>query len=99
MIDFWAHDPVLAAKVANEVAAVYLERQAGAKRSIAKRAGDALATQISDLKSKVLSAADEVERYRAKFGLLAGNNNMTITGQQLADLNTDLSHARNSSRG
>jgi polysaccharide biosynthesis transport protein len=94
MIDFWAHDPVLAAKVANEVAAVYLERQAGAKRSVAKRAGDALAAQIGDLKSKVLSAADEVERYRAESGLLAGNNNMTITGQQLADLNTDLSHAR-----
>lgn len=94
MIDFWAHDPILAAKVANEVAAVYLERQAGAKRAVAKRAGDALAAQISDLKSKVLNAADEVERYRAESGLLAGNNNMTITGQQLADLNTDLSHAR-----
>ncbi|REF85958.1 uncharacterized protein involved in exopolysaccharide biosynthesis [Methylovirgula ligni] len=94
MIDFWAHDPALAAKVANEVAAVYLEHQAGAKRYIAKSAGDALAAQITDLKTKVLSAADEVERYRAESGLLAGSNNMTITGQQLADLNTDLSHAR-----
>ncbi|MGP8233344.1 MAG: GumC family protein [Methylovirgula sp.] len=94
IIDFWAHDPVFAAKVANETAAVYLELQAGAKRNVAKRAGDALAGQISDLKTSLLHAADDVERYRAESGLLAGSNNMTITGQQLADLNTDLSHAR-----
>ncbi|MDR3407025.1 MAG: exopolysaccharide transport family protein [Methylovirgula sp.] len=94
MIDFWAHDPVFAAKVANETAAVYLERQAGAKRNVAKSAAEALAGQIGDLKTKLLRAADDVERYRAESGLLAGNNNMTITAQQLADLNTDLSHAR-----
>ena len=94
MIDFWAHDPILAANVANEIAAVYLERQAGAKREVAKRAGDALAAQIGDLKTKLQHAADAAERYRAETGLLAGSNNMTITTQQLADLNTDLSHAR-----
>jgi polysaccharide biosynthesis transport protein len=93
-IDFWAHDPILAANVANALAAVYLERQAGAKREVAKRAGDALAVQIGDLKTKLQHAADAAERYRAETGLLAGSNNMTITTQQLADLNTDLSHAR-----
>src|SRR5579863_468923 len=94
MIDFWAHDPALAARVANETAAVYLQRQVDAKRAIAKSAADALTTQITDLKAKLLGAADDVERYRAANGLLAGNNNMTITAQQLADMNTDLSHAR-----
>ena len=94
MIDFWARDPILAARVANEVAAVYLQRQADAKRDVAKNAGDALATQIGKLRAEVLRAADDVERYRATSGLLAGSNNMTITTQQLADLNTDLSHAR-----
>src|SRR5579863_5193434 len=94
MIDFWAHDPALAARVANETAAVYLQRQVDAKRAVAKSAADALTTQITDLKAKLLGAADDVERYRAANGLLAGNNNMTITAQQLADMNTDLSHAR-----
>ena len=94
MIDFWSHDPELAARVANEVATVYLDRQSDAKRDVAKNAADALAAQISDLNNKLLNASDEVERYRASSGLLAGNNNMTITGQQLVDLNTDLSHAR-----
>jgi polysaccharide biosynthesis transport protein len=94
MIDFWSHDPELAARVANEVATVYLDRQSDAKRDVAKNAADALAAQISGLNDKLLKASDEVERYRASSGLLAGNNNMTITGQQLADLNTDLSHAR-----
>ncbi len=94
MIDFWAHDPVLAARVANEVADVYLQRQADAKRDIAKNAAAALGSQIGELKTRLLSASDEVERYRAASGLLAGNNNMTITAQQLADLNTNLSQAR-----
>ena len=80
--------------LANEVATVYLDRQSDAKRDVAKNAADALAAQISDLNNKLLNASDEVERYRASSGLLAGNNNMTITGQQLVDLNTDLSHAR-----
>lgn len=94
MIDFWAHDPVFAARVANEVASVYLQRQADAKRMVAKNAAGALAGQIKELRSQTLRAADDVERYRATSGLLAGSNNMTITTQQLADLNTDLSHAR-----
>ncbi|MEJ0051996.1 MAG: exopolysaccharide transport family protein [Methylovirgula sp.] len=94
MVDFWAHDPVFAAKVANEVAAVYLERQTDAKRDLAKDVGDALNSQISVLNEKLARASDEVERYRAASGLLAGANNMTITAQQLADLNTDLTRAR-----
>ena len=55
MIDFWSHDPELAARVANEVAAVYLDRQSDAKRDVAKNAADALAAQISDLNNKLLA--------------------------------------------
>jgi uncharacterized protein involved in exopolysaccharide biosynthesis/Mrp family chromosome partitioning ATPase len=99
MIDFWAHDPDFAARVANEVANVYLQRQADAKRDVAKNAAGALADQIADLKTKLMRAADDVERYRASTGLLAGSNNMTITTQQLVDLNTDLSHARTEEAG
>lgn len=93
-IQFQAHDPVMAARVANTIADIYLETQSDAKRQRAKMAAAVLETQIAELRGKVAKAADAVERYRANSGLLAGTNNMTISGQQLADLNTDLSKAR-----
>jgi succinoglycan biosynthesis transport protein ExoP len=96
VIQFYSRDPVLAARIANEIATLYLEMQAGAKREIAQSAAGSLAEQITDLKARVARGADEVERYRATSGLLAGTNNMTITGQALADLSGDLSRARTS---
>jgi uncharacterized protein involved in exopolysaccharide biosynthesis/Mrp family chromosome partitioning ATPase len=93
-IDFEAHDAQLAARIVNEIANVYLETQSGAKRQGAREAAVSLANQISELRGKVNIAADAVERYRTSSGLLAGSNNMTISGQQLADLNGELSRAR-----
>lgn len=94
VIQFYSHDPNLAARATNEIASLYLEMQSSAKRDIAEQAAVSLAAQIGDLKAKVTRAADEVERYRAMSGLLAGTNNMTITGQQLADLSSELTRAR-----
>ncbi|HEY1735940.1 MAG TPA: exopolysaccharide transport family protein, partial [Methylovirgula sp.] len=93
-VDFQAHDPQLAARIANEIVNAYLETQSDAKRQRAKEAAASLEDQISDLRLKVNAAADAVERYRTSSGLLAGSNNMTISGQQLADLNGELSKAR-----
>lgn len=93
-VQFRSHDPDMAARAANEVVALYLETQSDAKRQQAKAAAVSLATQIAELRSKLTVAADAVERYRTTSGLLAGTNNMTISGQQLADLNGELSKAR-----
>ncbi len=93
-VEFRSHDPDMAARAANEVVALYLETQSDAKRQQAKAAAVSLATQIVELRSKLTVAADAVERYRTTSGLLAGTNNMTISGQQLADLNGELSKAR-----
>jgi len=93
-IQFWSKDPQLAAHAANEIASLYLQMQSNAKRELAKKAATSLSAQIDELKDKAVRAADEVERYRASTGLLAGNNNMTITSQQLAELNSELSRAR-----
>ncbi len=94
IIQFTSHDPALATRAANEIANIYLEMNSSAKREIAKQAAVSLTAQISELRIKVTHASDDVERYRASSGLLAGANNMTISGQQLADLNGELSHAR-----
>ncbi len=93
-IQFRSHDPDMAARAANEIVALYLKTQSDAKRERARAAAASLANQIAQLRTKLTGAADDVERYRTTSGLLAGTNNMTISGQQLADLNGELSKAR-----
>ena len=93
-IQFTSRNADLAARAANLVAQLYLQEQSAAKRATAKLSADALAAQITDLRSKLTVADGDLERYRLESGLLAGSNNMTISGQQLADINSDLSKAR-----
>ncbi len=95
-IDFQSRDPELAARAANKIAELYLKEQADAKRARAKAAASALQTQITELRGKLSEASAQVEEFRSSSGLLAGTNNMTITGQQLAELNSELSKARTS---
>ena len=93
-IEFTSRDPDLAARAANAVAMLYLKGQSEAKRQMAQETADSLAAQTTDLRARLVKADDAREQYRLQTGLLAGSNNMTITGQQLADINTDLSKAR-----
>jgi uncharacterized protein involved in exopolysaccharide biosynthesis/Mrp family chromosome partitioning ATPase len=95
-IDFQSRDPDLAARAANTIAELYLAEQSDAKRVRARAAADSLHSLIEDLQVKLADASAKVEQFRSTSGLLAGANNMTISGQQLAELNTDLSRARTS---
>ena len=96
VIDFQSKDPDLAARAANKVAELYLDAQSLAKRDTARGAARSLAALNSDLRGKLAKANADVEQFRTSAGLLAGTNNMTISGQQLAELNSELSKARTS---
>ena len=93
-VEFTSRDADLAARGANLIADLYLREQSAAKRATARQAADALQSQINDLRIKLADADEKREAYRSRSGLLAGGNNMTVSGQQLADINTDLSKAR-----
>jgi succinoglycan biosynthesis transport protein ExoP len=93
-IDFLSEDPELAAQVANAIAEAYLERQRGVKQDQAKTAAQYLASQIEPLRRKVVDAEGKVEAYRAKSNLLVGNNNTTLSAQQLGDVTAQLSALR-----
>ncbi|HEY5225811.1 MAG TPA: exopolysaccharide transport family protein [Methylovirgula sp.] len=93
-VQFQSHNADLAARAANKVVSLYIEMQSDAKRQRAKLAAASLLIQIADLRHRLTTSADAVENYRSTSGLLAGANNMTISGQQLADLNGELSKAR-----
>jgi succinoglycan biosynthesis transport protein ExoP len=93
-IDFLSQDPELAAKVANAIADGYLVRQRQAKQEQAKSAGQWLAGQIDTMRQKVEDAEAKVENFRAKANLLVGNNNTTLSAQELGDVNAQLAAAR-----
>jgi succinoglycan biosynthesis transport protein ExoP len=93
-VEFTSQDPALAARGANEIAAVYLEMQEAAKQDTARSASSWLSTTIEPLRRKLAESEAKVEEFRSRNGLLVGANNTTITAQQLADLSTQLSNAR-----
>ena len=93
-IEFVSQDPELAARGANTVARLFLDSQEDAKKAAAKSAGSWLSAKIDELRGKVADADAKVENFRAQSGLLAGANNMTLPGQQLSDINTQLAAAK-----
>jgi polysaccharide biosynthesis transport protein len=93
-IDFVSSDPELAASVANAIADAYLERQREAKQDQAKTAAAYLAGEIETMRKKVADDDAKVEAFRAKSNLLVGNNNTTLSAQQLGDFNAQLVAAR-----
>ena len=93
-IEFQSEDAQLAATIANRIADEYLNREERAKRDTSKVSSEWLDKAIEPLMKKVVAAEAKVEAFRAARGLFIGSNNMTITTQQLAELNSQLGTAR-----
>jgi uncharacterized protein involved in exopolysaccharide biosynthesis len=93
-IEFQSEDPKIAADVANRIAEEYLKREEGAKNQNSRVTSDWLDKAIEPLMQKVVAAEGRVEAFRASKGLFIGANNTSISTQQLAELNTQLSTAR-----
>ena len=93
-IEFISSDPELAAKAANTIAEDYLALHRATKQQDTRAAGLWLAGEIEKLRGKVAEAEARVEEFRAKSNLLIGANNTTLSNQQLAEVNSQLSAAR-----
>ncbi|MFN3686993.1 GumC family protein [Salinarimonas sp.] len=93
-IEFRSADPELAARAANVIAEVYLETLEAAKIETARSASTWLSQNIDRLREQVREAEARVEAFRAGRGLLVGANNVTLTSQQLDNLNAQLVAAR-----
>jgi polysaccharide biosynthesis transport protein len=94
VINFQSEDPELAARVANTIADTFLQLQRKVKQEQAQTAGQVLAGQIETLRKKVVEAESKVEAYRAKTGLFVGNNNTSLSAQQLGDVNAQVAASR-----
>lgn len=86
-VRFNAEEPQRAAKIVNTLTDEYLLASLEAKFDATQRATGWLNTQVSELRSKVAAAEQEVERLRRTFGLVAGTSG-TLSGQELAEINT-----------
>ncbi|MCA3594497.1 MAG: hypothetical protein IOC59_12475 [Methylobacterium sp.] len=93
-IRFQSEDAQLAANVANRIAEEYLSRAEMAKRDTAKVASEGLDKAIEPLMRRVIDADANLESFRAPKGLFVGSGNMTISNQQLAEMNAQLATAR-----
>lgn len=93
-VDFDSANAELAARVANTVAETYLSLQQSAKQDQTRAAGNWLSVEIDKMRTKVADAEAKVEDYRARTNLFVGTNNTSLPGQQLTEINSQISAAR-----
>ncbi|WP_439575569.1 GumC family protein [Phreatobacter sp.] len=93
-IQFESGNPELAARAANAIADRLIEAQRTNKRDQTRSAGQWLGTEVEQLRRKVVEAEGRVESFRARADLFTGANNISLTAQQLADVNGQIAAAR-----
>ena len=93
-IEFTSNDPDMSARAANTIADQYINVQSKTKRDTARQVSASLETLISSIKLQLAEAESKAEKFRLQSGLLVGANNLTITAQQLGDINAQLTSAR-----
>jgi uncharacterized protein involved in exopolysaccharide biosynthesis/Mrp family chromosome partitioning ATPase len=89
-VEYTSGDSPLAAKIANQLADSYIEWQRNEKLAQTKDATAWLSDQIAVLRKKVQESEAAVEQFRSSQGLFAGSNNVTLSAQQLSELNSQL---------
>ena len=76
------------------MAETYLRFQQAAKQEQTRAASSWLSGEIERLRTNLAQAEAKVEQYRSKTNLFIGNNNTTLSNQQLGDFNGQLAAAR-----
>ena len=90
VVSYEAHDPKLAARIANSLAAAYLDWQRRERLQQTRAASAWLSQQIRQMREKLARSEAAVEAYRLKHGLYEGSNNVELSAQQLSELNSQL---------
>ena len=92
-ITFESNSPQTAFLVANTLAELYLVEQLEARFETTKRASSWLSERLGDLREQVEQSESAVEDFRRQAGLIEGEH-MSLTAQQISELNTQLILAR-----
>ena len=93
-INFSSERPVVAARIADEVANSYLEQRLEDKFDEVKRTTGWLSERIAELRKQVETAEAAVEAFRRQSGLVGPNPGETVLSQQITELSSELILAR-----
>jgi uncharacterized protein involved in exopolysaccharide biosynthesis/Mrp family chromosome partitioning ATPase len=85
-------DAEKSAMIANAIVTAYLEDQAGARTTAARRATDALQGRLQELKDRVREAEDRSETFKAQNNLVTASGQL-VSEQQLSELTNQLTLA------
>jgi uncharacterized protein involved in exopolysaccharide biosynthesis len=88
-IEFESRDPELAARIANQIASYYVSFTKKTLNEPTGQARDWLATQIEDLREKVIKSETAVEKFRAKAGIYSGAQSK-LSNEELSSLNSQM---------
>lgn len=88
-IEFNSEDPVLAARIANELPKVYVDDQLQAKFDATEKATQWLTERLAGMKKQVAESERAVEIFREQHGLTKGTNS-GLMAEQLSELNSQL---------
>ncbi len=89
----WSVSPAKAARLANAVAAAYLDQDLMSKNDAAKRTDAALVSRLAELQERVSRSAHLVEDYKAQNKIVAAGGQL-VNEQQLSEVNNQLVLAR-----
>ncbi len=91
-VTFWAHDPYLAAKVANAHVRRYVEEQHALKSTAEQRALELLGNQVQRLQADLVVKERQVRQFREQHGLLLAQGS-TVVAHEIARVSDELSRA------
>ena len=87
-------DPVRAAKFANAIADAYVVEKLDARFEAAKRAEGWLSDRLVELRKQLRASEEAVAQFRADHGLVQAGTAVSLSQQQLSELNAKLVDAR-----
>jgi len=93
-IKFSAADKQVASDVANAIAETFVTTTREAGTTSNGRAEEWLKQQIADLRTRVSTSENAVEKYRSEAGLLKGERT-TLSNQQISEMNSQIVVAQN----
>ena len=93
-VRFRAHDPQLAANVANAITGAYIERTFRTRYEATVQASDWLSKQLDDLKKNVENSQQRFTEYQKKSGIIGTDETHNIFMVQLEELNKQMAGAK-----
>lgn len=86
-------DRAKSARIANDIVQAYLDDQASARATSARRASSSLTARLSELRQALQTAEQRVEQFRKENSIVAANGQL-VSENQAVEINSQLTFAR-----